>query len=147
MTRSERGQSPRPGSVTADCPEVYAIVTGQGNLPHSLLESARAIVPDTAGVVAISNLDCPIEGLESRFEQTIKELPKGDVIIFTDMFGTSCANAGRELKRNHPHIVVLCGTNLAMLVRFLYHRHKKPFAELIPFLVETGRTAVRTVEL
>jgi hypothetical protein len=34
-----------------------------------------------------------------------------------------------------------------MLVRFLYHRHRKPFAELIPFLVETGRTAVQTIEL
>jgi mannose/fructose-specific phosphotransferase system component IIA len=136
MTRSEGGP-----------PVVYAIVTGQGSLPHALLESARAIVPDTAGVVAISNLDCPIDGLESKFEQTIKGLPEGNVVIFTDMFGTSCANAGRELKRDHPHIVVLCGTNLSMLVRFLYHRHKKPFAELIPFLVETGRTAVRTVEL
>jgi mannose/fructose-specific phosphotransferase system component IIA len=126
---------------------VSAIVTGQGDLPRALLESARAIVPDTEGVVAISNLDCAIDGLKSNFEQTLKDLPEGDVIVFTDMFGTSCANAGRELKRDHPRIVVLCGTNLAMLIRFLYHRHKKPFAELVPFLVETGRAAVQTVEL
>jgi len=126
---------------------VYAVITGQGDLPRALLESAGAIVPDTEGVVALSNLDCPIVGLETKLEQTIKGLPAGDVIIFADMFGTSCANAGRDVKRNHPNIVVLCGTNLAMLVRFLYHRHKKPFAELIPFLVETGRTAVQTIEL
>jgi len=34
-----------------------------------------------------------------------------------------------------------------MLVRFLYHRRKKPFNELVPFLVETGRTSVQAVEL
>ena len=147
MTRNEGERTPKPASPAGDCPQVCAIVTGQGDLPHALLESARAIVPDTTGVVAISNLDCPIDGLTLKFEQTIKALPAGDVVIFTDMFGTSCANAGRELKRNHPNIVVLCGTNLPMLVRFLYHRHKKPFPELVPFLVETGRAAVQAIEL
>ncbi|MCX6843290.1 MAG: hypothetical protein NTX53_13520 [candidate division WOR-3 bacterium] len=147
MTQSEKEPSSGPGSARGDCPRVYAIVIGQGDLPRSLLESARAIVPDIEGVVALSNLDCPIMGLGARLEQTISSLPEGDVVVFADMFGTSCANAGREIKRKHPNVVVLCGTNLSMLVRFLYHRRKKPLAELIPFLLETGRTAVQTVEL
>jgi mannose/fructose-specific phosphotransferase system component IIA len=123
------------------------VVTGQGTLPRALLEAAGAIVPDTEGVVALSNADRSIVGLGAKLEQTISGLPEGNVVVFADMFGTSCANAGREVKRNHPNVVVLCGTNLSMLVRFLYHRHRKPFAELIPFLVETGRTAVQTIEL
>ena len=126
---------------------VYAVITGQGDLPRALLESAGAIVPDTEGVIALSNLDCPIAGLGTKLEQTICSLPEGNVVVFADMFGTSCANAGREVKQNHANIVILCGTNLSMLVRFLSHRHKKPFAELIPFLIETGRTAVQTIEL
>jgi mannose/fructose-specific phosphotransferase system component IIA len=126
---------------------VYAVIVGQGDLPRALLESARAIVPDTEGVTALSNLECPIADLKARLEQTIRGFPEGDVVVFVDLFGSSCANAGRDIKQNHPHIAVISGTNLAMLVRFLYHRNKKPFSELVPFLVETGRTAVQTIEL
>jgi mannose/fructose-specific phosphotransferase system component IIA len=126
---------------------VCAIITGQGELPKALLEAARAIVPDVEGVITLSNLECPIGELRNRLEQAIVDLPQSDVVVFADMFGSSCANAGLEAKRSHPHIAVLTGTNLAMLVRFLYHRHKKPFAELVPFLVETGRTAVQVVEI
>ena len=126
---------------------VCAIITGQGDLPRALLEAARAIVPDVEGVNTLSNLECPIEVLCGRLDLAISNLPEGDVVVFADMFGSSCANAGLEAKRSHPHIAVLSGTNLAMLVRFLYHRHKKPFAELVPFLVETGKTSVQAIEL
>ena len=126
---------------------IHAVIIGQGNLPRALLEAARAIVPDAEGVSAISNLDCRIGELQGRLEQTINDLPEGDVIVFADMFGSSCANAGLEVKRYHSRVAVLSGVNLSMVVRYLYHRHKKSFTELIPFLVETGRTAVQSVEL
>jgi len=126
---------------------VSAIITGQGDLPRALLEAARAIVPDAEGVRTLSNLECPIGELCGRLDQAITSLPEGDVIVFADMLGSSCANAGVEARRNHPRVAVLTGTNLAMLVRFLYHRHKRPFAELVPFLVETGKTSVQAIEL
>jgi len=126
---------------------VCAVLTGQGDLPRALLEAARAIVPDTEGVATLSNLEYPVCELRGRLEQTIRGLPEGDVVVFADMFGSSCANAGLEVKRKHPHIAILGGTNLAMIVRFLSYRRKKPFAELIPFLIETGRAAVREIEL
>jgi mannose/fructose-specific phosphotransferase system component IIA len=104
-------------------------------------------VPDAGGVTALSNLECPAAALKARLEQTISGFPEGDVVVFADMFGSSCANAGLEVKRSHSRVAVLSGVNLSMVVRFLCHRHKKPFAELIPFLVETGRTAVQAIEL
>jgi mannose/fructose-specific phosphotransferase system component IIA len=127
--------------------QVSAVVIGQGSLPVALLQAAQAIVPDTEGVVAISNLDCSTAELASKLEQAIDGLPDGDVIVFADMFGSSCANAGRDAKKHHPRIAVLCGTNLPMLVRFLYHRGRRSFAELVPFLVETGRSAVQSIKL
>jgi mannose/fructose-specific phosphotransferase system component IIA len=126
---------------------VCAVIIGQGDLPRALLESAKAIVPDTEGVTALSNFDCPVDGLKTRLEQVIRELPEGDMVVFADMFGSSCANAGLEVKRGRSRIAVVSGVNLSMVVRFLYHRHKKSFAELVPFLVETGRAAVRAIEL
>jgi mannose/fructose-specific phosphotransferase system component IIA len=126
---------------------IYAVIIGQGDLPRALLESAKAIVPDASGVTALSNLECPVTSLKARLEETISGCPEGDVVVFADMFGSSCANAGLEVKRSHSRIAVLSGVNLSMVVRFLCHRHKKPFTELIPFLVETGRTAVQAIEL
>ncbi len=126
---------------------VHAVIIGQGDLPRAMLEAARAIVPNADGVSALSNLDCPIGELQGRLEQAINSLPEGDVVVFADMFGSSCANAGLGVKRSHSRVAVLSGVNLSMVVRFLYHRHKKPFAELLPFLVETGRTAVQVIEL
>jgi mannose/fructose-specific phosphotransferase system component IIA len=104
-------------------------------------------VSDTEGVTALSNIDCPVDGLKAKLEQTIRELPEGDVVVFADIFGSSCANAGLEVSRGRSRVAVLSGVNLSMVVRFLCHRHRKSFDELIPFLVETGRTAVRSVEL
>ena len=126
---------------------IYAVIIGQGDLPRALLESAKAIVPDAGGITALSNLECPVDSLKAKLEQTINGFPEGDVVVFADMFGSSCAIAGLEVKRSRSRIAVLSGVNLSMVIRFLCHRHKKPFAELMPFLVETGRTAVQAVEL
>jgi mannose/fructose-specific phosphotransferase system component IIA len=127
---------------------VYAIIVGQGQLPQAMLEAARAIVPDVDGVSSLSNVECPVGKLRTRLEQAIMALPDGgDVIVFADMFGSSCANAGLEVKRRHSRVAVLSGVNLSMIVRFLCHRNRKPFAELVPFLVETGRGAVQAIEL
>lgn len=147
MTRSSKGQSPKPRAVTGDYPPVHAVIIGQGDLPRALLESAKAIVPDSGGITALSNLECPVAALKAKLEQTISGFPKGDVVVFADIFGSSCANAGLEVKRSHSRVAVLSGVNLSMVVRFLCYRRKKPFAELIPFLVETGRTAVQAIEL
>ena len=126
---------------------VHAVIIGQGELPRALLEAARAIVPDTEGVSVLSNSDCRIEELQDRLGRTIASIPDGEVVIFADMFGSSCANAGLEVRKGQSRVAVLSGVNLPMVVRFLYHRHRKPFAELVPFLVETGRAAVQAVEL
>lgn len=127
---------------------VHAIIIGQGELPRALLEAARAIVPDVDGVSTLSNRECPVGELRSRLEQAIMALPDGDdAVVFADMFGSSCANAGLEVKRSRSRLAVLSGVNLSMVVRFLCHRHRKPFAELIPLLLETGRNAVQAIEL
>lgn len=126
---------------------VHAVIIGQGELPRALLEAARAIVRDTEGVSVLSNSDCRIDELQGRLERAIDSFPEGGVVVFADMFGSSCANAGLKIRKGHSRVAMLSGVNLPMVVRFLYHRHKKPFAELVPFLVETGRTAVQAAEL
>lgn len=131
MTRSEQ---PAP---------VYAVLIGQGSLPGALLESASAIVGDCSGVLVISNTSCSLELLDQRLELAVSSFPpESGVIIFSDLFGSSCSNAGREVRKRRPGVAVICGTNLPMLIRFLKYRGKKPFRQLVDFLVDTGRESV-----
>jgi mannose/fructose-specific phosphotransferase system component IIA len=131
MTRSEK---PAP---------VCAILIGQGSLPGALLEAASAIVGDNSGVLVISNSGCTLDLLDQRLEQAVASFPPGSkIVIFSDLFGSSCSNAGREIRKRRPGVAVICGTNLPMLIRFFKHRGKKPFRQLVDLLVETGRESV-----
>jgi mannose/fructose-specific phosphotransferase system component IIA len=131
MTRSE---DPAP---------VCAVLIGQGSLPGALLEAAAAIVGDVSGAAVVSNTGCSLELLDRELDQATAGFPAGcDIVIFSDLFGSSCSNASRDLKAKRPGAAVIYGTNLPMLIRFFKYRGRKPFRQLVDFLVETGRESV-----
>jgi mannose/fructose-specific phosphotransferase system component IIA len=70
---------------------------------------------------------------------------EGPSIIFTDLQTGSCALAARFACRDPQGRRVIFGTNLAMLLDFVFHRHL-PLVELVPRLVDRGRAAVRSFE-
>jgi mannose/fructose-specific phosphotransferase system component IIA len=69
----------------------------------------------------------------------------GPSIIFTDLHTGSCALAARFACKDPVGRRVVCGTNLAMLLDFVFHRHL-PLPELERRLVERGREAIRSFE-
>jgi mannose/fructose-specific phosphotransferase system component IIA len=70
---------------------------------------------------------------------------EGPSIIFTDLQTGSCALAASFACRDPNRRRVVFGTNLAMLLDFVFHRHL-PLDELVVRLVERGRTAVHAFE-
>ncbi len=121
----------------------YAIIVGHGDMPKALLEAAASIVGSAEGVATLSNLNSSAEELDAALERLLSERADGNVIVFADMYGTSCGTTCARLERGRANVAVLYGVNLPMLVRFLAYRQRKEFAELVPFLAETGRTEVR----
>lgn len=91
----------------------------------------------------LSNLDSSAEELDAALGQLLDERADGNILVFADMYGTSCGTTCARLERGRANVAVLCGVNLPMLVRFLTYRRRKEFAELVQFLAETGRTEVR----
>jgi PTS system mannose-specific IIA component len=123
------------------------VLVAQGNLAKSLLEAAAAIVPDTGRVVTVSNQDCALSGLPRRMSQALSALRKGDVVIFTDMLGSSCFGAARNARTGRRQVALICGVNLPMLIRFFMYRERSPFSDLVALVEEAGRQAVRSVRL
>ncbi len=72
--------------------------------------------------------------------------PDGNVLVFVDMYGTSCGTSGARLEQRHSNVAVICGVNLPMLVRFFAYRTRKEFRELVTFLRDTGRAEVRLTQ-
>ena len=124
---------------------IGALIVTHGNLAHELLNAARQIETDVAGIEAV-----PLEWndtVDEAREKIAAGLAKiGDgrgVIIFTDMFGGTPSNISLSfLERGRIEIVT--GVNLPMVVKFANVKEEaKDVATLAHVISEKGSKAIR----
>jgi mannose/fructose-specific phosphotransferase system component IIA len=120
MTRSD-GQA-RP---------VRGIIVGPGDLPEALLGAAAAIVGRAEGITTLSNQGLSAAELEQRLDRLAEADPGAAVVVFVDMFGSSCSTVSLKVHRSRPNLAVVCGVNLPMLLRFISHRDRDDFPQLV----------------
>ncbi|MFO7651993.1 MAG: PTS mannose transporter subunit IIAB [bacterium] len=120
MTRSD-GQA-RP---------VRGIIVGHGDLPEALLGAAAAIVGRPEGITTLSNQGLSAAELEQRLDRLAEADPGAAVVVFVDMFGSSCSTVSLKVQRSRPNLAVVCGVNLPMLLRFISHRDRDDFPQLV----------------
>lgn len=132
MTRSEPS---RPSSL--------GILVGHGELPQAMCQAAVSIVGREDGLIVLSNQGLSARQLEERLNQLVDENAEQDILVFVDLFGSSCANVSAKLKQRHPRIAVVCGVNLPMLVRFLCYRDRLGLSELFELVHRTGREEIK----
>lgn len=128
----------RPGMVRG-------IIIGHGSLPRALLDAAAAIVGNASDVTVISNEDCSAHELATRLNEAVADYGTDKVIVFVDMFGSSCSTASAQVLRKRTDLAVICGVNLPMLIRFLSYRGRLSFDELVRVIQEAGQAAVRPI--
>jgi len=68
-------------------------------------------------------------------------LGEGPVVVFTDLPSGSCAFAARKIALTRPETAIICGTNLPVLLDFVFHRDL-PLPELLERLLEKGRSGI-----
>lgn len=121
------------------------------------MSKARAVVAGHAefasgivsAVVQITGRDDVFRALSNRGMSTqdvvhaLRELltPDGIQVVFTDLPAGSCTMAARRLQRERPDLVVVTGTNLAILLDFVFAAEDDP-AEALRTAVEKGRAAL-----
>ena len=118
--------------------EVSGVVVAHGDLAAALIEAAERISGIEGALTAVSNVGLSPDALQTRLVQV---LGNGPAILFTDLASGSCAFACRSLVRTRPELAVVTGTNLAVLIDFLFNRHQDVPA-LARRVVEKGRAGL-----
>lgn len=121
---------------------VHGVLIGHGDVPRALVDAAASIVGDHTGLSVISNIEMSVAEMERRLDEELATHPSG-VILFVDMYGSSCFNVGSRGCRNRPNVEVICGVNLPMLIRFLSYRRRLSVNDLSELMHRTGQESVR----
>ena len=101
------------------------------------------------GLSVISNSGLGREELLTALRDEVnQEQDKDGVIIFVDMFGTSCWQTAKkvvaEAGGHGSRSAVITGVNLPMLVKFFSKRQTLPLEQLVPLVKQEGEKGIRT---
>ncbi len=125
-------------------PRALGVVVTHGAMSQGLVDAVRKItgVEDEA-LVAVSNDG---KGPDALVQEVAEAAARADgpVVIFTDLQVGSCALAARFVCRDPTNRTVLFGTNLPMLLDFVFHRDL-PIDVLQDRLLERGRAGIRAL--
>ncbi len=128
---------------------IGALIVTHGNLAFELLNAARQIEADVAGIEAVplewsDTVDEAREKIDAALQRVGhfdgKERP---VIIFTDMFGGTPSNISLSFL-DQGRVEIVTGVNLPMVVKFaMLKEEAKDVATLAHLISEKGSKAIR----
>lgn len=124
---------------------IGALIVTHGNLAHELLNAARQIEADVAGIEAV-----PLDWSDTVDEARAKIAAALDrngrdraVIIFTDMFGGTPSNISLSFLEQ-GRVEIVTGVNLPMIVKFAMVKGEgRDVATLAHVISEKGSKAIR----
>lgn len=124
---------------------IGALIVTHGNLAHELLNAARQIEADIAGIEAVAlDWSDTVDQAREKIDAALQRVGRDrDVIIFTDMFGGTPSNISLSfLEKGHVEIVT--GVNLPMVVKFaMVKQESKDLATVAHMISEKGSKAIR----
>ncbi|HEY0140574.1 MAG TPA: PTS sugar transporter subunit IIA [Thermoanaerobaculia bacterium] len=121
------------------------MIVTHGNLAHELLNAARQIEADVAGIEAVpldwnDSVDEARDKIQAALGRIGAERP---VIIFTDMFGGTPSNISLSFLES-GRVEIVTGVNLPMVVKFaMLKTEAKDLAALAHIISEKGSKAIR----
>lgn len=124
---------------------IQGLILTHGDLGRSLLETVVSLAGPQPGLAAVSNAGCGLPDIVERARAAARELPPGPILIFVDLMGGSCAQAGRLLSEASPDWRVITGVNVPMLVNFVQNREHLGLDELVEMVVSRAREGVKQI--
>lgn len=118
---------------------VRAIVAGHGDFAAGLVSAVQQITGRGDVFRAVSARDLSGSDLEAMIAQALEET--GARVVFTDLQAGSCTMAVRRLTRKAPHVVLIAGANLPMLLDFVFADAIPP-VEAARHAMDRGRAAI-----
>ncbi len=122
-------------------PPVKGILVAHGDMARGMADAIRRIAGvDEDALLPLSNDG---KGPDELLRELDELAGNGPAVIFTDLFTGSCALSARKACLEDRGRVVVFGTNLPMLLDFVFHR-QLPLEELVPRVLARGREAVQS---
>lgn len=124
---------------------IGALIVTHGNLAYELLNAARQIEADVAGIEAVplewsDTVDEAREKIAAGLQRIGRDRA---VIIFTDMFGGTPSNISLSFLEQ-GRIEIVTGVNLPMIVKFaMVKEEAKDVSTLAHVISEKGSKAIR----
>ncbi len=122
---------------------VAGIVSGHGTFAEGLISGVDQITGLGGILVGISNRDFGGQELEAQMRDVLKRT--GAAALFTDLPGGSATIAARRILRDTPGVILVTGTNLGLLLDFVFHAHEG-VAEAARQAAERGRACITVSE-
>ena len=120
---------------------VAALIVTHGEVGRAMLESISRTLGPQADVAVVSNDGLSLEQLTERVRARLERRP---TVVFVDFCGGSPYIVCCTARPAYPHVAVISGVNLPMLISFFTKRNKLPFAELVTTVKADG---LRGIEL
>ncbi|HYO78474.1 MAG TPA: hypothetical protein VE010_18590 [Thermoanaerobaculia bacterium] len=121
------------------------MIVTHGNLAYELLNAARQIEADVAGIAAVpldwnDSVDAARDKIAAGLDQIGRDRA---VIIFPDMFGGTPSNISLQFLEQ-GRVEIVTGVNLPMIVKFaMVKEEAKDVATLAHVISEKGSKAIR----
>lgn len=126
-----------PNSPAATSPR--AIVAGHAGFAAGLVAAVEQITGRGSQLVPLSVTTLGVEDIEKLFREQMLET--GIRVLFTDLQAGSCTMASRRLLRGLEDAVLIVGTNLPMLLDFVFAEGRSA-PEAARHAAERGRAAI-----
>ena len=99
------------------------LIIAHAPLANALREGVLHCFPDAADAVAAVDIQAKAEPEASlaQAQQALAELPSGDVLVLTDIFGATPCNVAQRLV-DGVHTRLIAGANLPMALRAMSYR-------------------------
>jgi N-acetylgalactosamine PTS system EIIA component len=135
----EAQQAPGVEPAGAERSRYRAIVAGHGEFAAGLVSAVQQITGRGDQFVPVAVHTLGVEAIEALLRQRMID---SDVrVIFTDLQAGSCTMASRRILRGMPDAVLVAGTNLPMLLDFVFAEGLAP-SQAARHAAERGRAAV-----
>ncbi|MBN1482681.1 hypothetical protein EH223_11875 [candidate division KSB1 bacterium] len=127
----------------------YGIVIAHGPLGDAFLKAAKSIMGTDEGLFPLSVTDMSLQEIESRLTSIVNE-PCDDVegiIVMACLRGGSSWNVSAAVAKDRPHVRLVSGLNLAMLLTFLLKRDILSLDELVEEMKKEAAKGITSLQL
>lgn len=126
----------------------HAVLLTHGPIGDAIIEAVKGIMGIEDGLHALSVTNMSVAEITQRLLSLINapEEKSDGVVILASLKGGSCWNVAVSVAKDHPHIKVVSGLNLPMVLTFMTKRESHAIDELATTLEKDGVRGISKFE-